>query len=72
MTKNKPPHYGNLKARAGKLGLIITRGTTEEDARMFGHEYVLHEAGENWEDMRLFSLHGIRVMIEAEEKRRAA
>lgn len=68
MTKYKAPHYSNLKARARKLGLIITKTTDADDARMFGgNEYVLHKPGQDWENMRTLALRGIMVSIEERE-----
>lgn len=64
------PHFGNLKARATKLGLIITKTTTAEDARIYGgHNYVLHAPGADWENMEMLALGGIRHEIELAEKR---
>lgn len=62
------PHYGNLKARARRLGLVITRMTTDQDAYNFGgHEYVLTSIDATQLDKDnavLRSLHGIRRDIE--------
>jgi hypothetical protein len=63
------PHYGNLKARAAKLGLVITKTTTTEDARIYGgHNYVLHAPGDDWDNMEMLALGGIRHEIELAEK----
>lgn len=62
------PHYGNLKARARRLGLVITRMTTDQDAYNFGgHEYVLTSIDATQRDKDnavLRSLAGIRRDIE--------
>lgn len=62
------PHYGNLKARARRLGLVITRMTTDQDAYNFGgHEYVLTSIDATQADKDnavLRSLAGIRRDIE--------
>lgn len=67
----KAPHFGNLKARATKLGLIIKKVSTAEDAYWNGgrHEYVIYAPGENWENKRIFSLAGIRAQVEKIEAR---
>jgi hypothetical protein len=58
------PNINNLRARAMRLGLVVTKTTSEQDARDFGqHLYVLHKDGEDWENMECFSLYGIRAMI---------
>lgn len=63
------PHIGNLRKRAKALGMVITKATTDEDARMIGyHEYVLHTPGADWENMSLYALGGIRHKIEILEK----
>lgn len=52
------PNIGNLRKRAKVLGMLITRGSTDEDARMFGgHEYVLHAPGADWENEHNNTLH---------------
>lgn len=62
------PHFGNLQARAKRLGLIVVRMTTDQDAYHFGgHEYVLVSQHANQRDKDnavLRSLSGIRRDIE--------
>ncbi len=62
------PHFGNLQARAKKLGLIVVRMTTDQDAYHFGgHEYVLvsqHASQRDKDNAVLRSLAGIRRDIE--------
>lgn len=60
------PHFGNLKARAAKLGLVITKASTAEDAYWNGgrHQYVLHAPGDDWENIEMLELGGIRHDIE--------
>lgn len=62
MTTAKP-HFGNLQNRAKALGLVVTRMSTDEDARYTGHhEYVLTSADatvKQRNNARLQSLYGI-------------
>lgn len=62
MTTSKP-HFGNLQKRAKALGLVVTRMSTDEDARYTGHhEYVLTRADatvKQRDNARLLSLYGI-------------
>lgn len=65
------PHFGNLQKRAKALGFEVTRMSTDEDARAVGHhEYVLTAAESSQrtkDNSRLYSLSGIRAMIEKKE-----
>lgn len=70
--QNSKPRYGNLQARAHRLGLVVTKMTTDEDARACGaHEYVLTSIDatqEQKDNARLQTLYGIRHEIESIEK----
>ena len=60
----KPPNIHNLRRRAKALGFVITKATTDQDARDFGcHEYVLHDPNANWQRMQTNTLWGIRNRI---------
>lgn len=63
------PHIANLRKRAKALGLVITKAN---DAYWTGYcEYVLHTPSDDWENMEMYSLHGIAVLIAEKEQNNA-